>query len=113
MKTKERRDALRLLGLARRGGGVVIGTDASRAALREGRARLVLVAGDASPVQVEKIKRLLTERSVPQVILGDRGALGAAVGKGPVSVVAVTAAPMAAELAKRLGAKASPGPVEE
>ena len=68
----------RLLGLARRAGGVAPGTDAVRRAIREGEAQLILMAGDASSVQLDKIRSTLHDRPIPQVILGDRNTLGAA-----------------------------------
>lgn len=82
--------ALRLLGLARRAGAVAPGTEAVRRAIREGEAQLILMAGDASSVQLEKIQTTLHGRSIPRVILGDRNTLGGAVGLAALSAVAVT-----------------------
>lgn len=79
-----------LLGLARRAGGVVPGTEAVREAVRDGRARLVVLATDASPAQLDKVERTLAGRPAPRVSFGDRSGLGAALGKRPVSAVAVT-----------------------
>ena len=90
MKAKRRAETLRLLGLARRAGAVAPGTDATRRAIRRGEARLVLMAGDASRVQLDKIRKELSNRPIPQVILGDRATLGAAIGKAPVAALAVT-----------------------
>ncbi len=113
--TKESRTAevFRLLGLARRAGAVVPGTDAARQAIRQGEARLVVTAGDASPVQMKKIERTLKNQAIPRVTLGDRAMLGAAVGRGPTSAVVVTGASFAAELTKRLGAECLPDELEE
>lgn len=96
-------EAFHLLGLARRAGSVAPGTDAARRALREGEARLILVAGDASSVQLDKVKSLLKNRRVSWGTLGDRATLGAAVGRGPVSAVAVTADSFADQLKAKLG----------
>ena len=74
------RSALRLLGLARRAGAIAMGTDAVRRAIREGEARLILYATDASSVQLDKIRTTLHDRTIPQAVLGDRDTLGAAVG---------------------------------
>jgi ribosomal protein L7Ae-like RNA K-turn-binding protein len=90
------------LGLARRAGGVAPGTDAVRRAIREGEAQLILIAGDASGVQVKKIRTTLGNRAIPQVILGDRDTLGAALGLGPLSAVAVTHGALAEKLAGQL-----------
>jgi ribosomal protein L7Ae-like RNA K-turn-binding protein len=105
MEERSRRadEALRLLGLARRAGSVAPGTDAARRAAREGEARLILMAGDASGVQLDKIRSILKKRPIPWAILGDRATLGAAVGLGPISAVAVTAGPLAEALARKLG----------
>ena len=82
--------ALELLGLAQRAGAVERGVDAARRAVREGRARLVLIAEDASAAQLKKITSLLEHRSVPCHVAGTRDVLGAAVGGGALSAAAVT-----------------------
>lgn len=94
----------RLLGLARRAGGVAPGTDAVRRAIREGEAQLILMAGDASSVQLDKIRSTLNDRPIPHVILGDRNTLGAAVGLAPLSAVAVTNRSLATQLIAELRA---------
>ena len=96
-------EALRLLGLARRAGCVAPGTDAARRAVRAGEARLVLMADDASSVQLDKIRSTLKNRPIPWGTLGGRATLGAAVGRGPVSAVAVTAESFAEQLSRKLG----------
>lgn len=79
-----------LLGLARRAGAVAPGIEAVRRAIQAGEARLVLTAEDASSVQLDKIRKTMRDRAIPQAILGDRDALGAAVGVASLSAVAVT-----------------------
>jgi ribosomal protein L7Ae-like RNA K-turn-binding protein len=74
-----------------------------RQAIRGGEARVVLLAGDASPAQLDKISRTLNERPIPVARFGDRGALGAAVGLAPLSAVAVTNVPLAERLVAELG----------
>jgi len=93
---------LRLLGLARRAGAVAPGTEAVRRAIREGEAHLILMAGDASSVQMDKIRTTLHEKPIPQVILGDRNTLGAAVGLATLSAVAVTNRSLAYQLIAEL-----------
>ena len=95
-------EVLGLLGLARRAGAVVSGTEAARNAIRQGEARLVFMAEDAADQQLEKVRRTLVNRPIPQAILGDRAILGAAVGRGPVSVVAVTGASFAKQMRRLL-----------
>lgn len=106
-----RPEVLRLLGLARRAGAVAPGTDAVRRAIREGRAQLILFAGDASSVQLDKIRTTLSDRSIPQATLGDRDTLGAAVGLAPLAAVAVTDGSLAGRLLEelRVGGESSDG----
>ena len=92
-----------LLGLARRAGAVVPGTAAVRDSVRSGEAKLVLLAGDASTVQLDKVRRIIERRAVPEAVLGDRAALGAALGTEPVSAVAVTSAHLADRVLAELG----------
>jgi ribosomal protein L7Ae-like RNA K-turn-binding protein len=98
---------LKLLGLARRAGAVAAGTDRARHALQSSKAKLVLVARDASPVQLKKIEGIIRRAAVPMAVLGDRVDLGAAVGGPPLSAVAVTNARLAQEMLRRL-AEAAP-----
>ncbi len=96
--TSRRPSAYRLLGLARRAGAVAPGTEAVRRAIREGEAQLILMAWDASSVQLKKIRTTLHDRAIPQAVLGDRDMLGAAVGLAPLSAVAVTSVSLADRL---------------
>ena len=97
-----RAEALQLLGLAKRAGGVASGVDRTRNALRSGAAALVLVAEDASKAQLGKIEGLLRARRVPCVAVGDRSALGAALGGPPLSAAAVMDEPLAKRILERL-----------
>lgn len=101
METR-RSSALRLLGLARRAGAVAPGTEAVRRALRDGEALLILMAEDASSVQMKKIRTMQDHGSIPRVTLGDRATLGAALGVAKLSVVAVTQASLANRLIEEL-----------
>ena len=104
MKSRSKRSALALLGLARRAGALERGTGSTQRAVKDGRARLVLFADDASEVQRDKVLKLLRHRATPRVILGSRAELGAAVGSAPISAVAVTEAGFASRLASHLAA---------
>ena len=59
---------------------------------------MVLKAGDASAVQLEKIDKLLKDRPIPHAVVGDRATLGAAIGRASVSAVAITNASLAARM---------------
>lgn len=91
-----------LLGLARRAGAVVVGTDAVRSAVRDGRAALVLFAADAAEGQLGKVQGVLRHHPVPVRWMPDRVALGAAVGSGPTTAVAVVASTFGETLARML-----------
>ena len=104
-------DPMALLGMARRAGALAYGTGSTRRAVKEGRARLILFAQDASETQREKVMKLLRHGKTPRATFGTREALGSAVGSAPVSAVAVTDKEFAKELVARLGVE--PGiPVE-
>ena len=96
-------DPMALLGMARRAGALAYGTGSTKRAIKEGRARLVLFAQDASETQRDKVMRLLRHGETPRATLGTREALGSAVGSAPVSAVAVTDREFAKELVARLG----------
>ena len=96
-------DPMALLGMARRAGALAYGTGSTKRALKEGRARLVLFAQDASETQRDKVMKLLRHGKTPRATLGTREALGSAVGSAPISAVAVTDRELAKELVARLG----------
>ena len=96
-------DPIALLGMARRAGALACGTGSTRRALKEGRARLVLFAQDASETQRDKVMKLLRHGKTPRATLGTREALGSALGSAPVSALAVTDRELAKELVARLG----------
>ena len=96
-------DPMALLGMARRAGALAYGTGSTRRALKEGRARLVLFAQDASETQRDKVMKLLRHGKTPRATLGTREALGSALGSAPVSALAVTDRELAKELVARLG----------
>lgn len=96
-------DPLSLLGLAMRAGGVAAGVEATRQAIRSGEAGLVLVAGDGAPGQTEKVRRTLAGSGVPHLETESAEAMGAAVGRPPLTAVAVTDASLAGALRRALG----------
>jgi ribosomal protein L7Ae-like RNA K-turn-binding protein len=64
---------------------------------------LVVFAEDGSDTQRRKILPLAEARGVPTETLGSRSELGAALGSGPLSAVAVTRSSFAKQLMQRLG----------
>jgi ribosomal protein L7Ae-like RNA K-turn-binding protein len=81
---------------------VAAGTDAVREAIRDGRARVVITARDASPAQTAKVRRSLAGHPIPHRSWGSRVELGGAVGVASLAVVAVTHPKLAAEVAEAL-----------
>lgn len=79
-----------LLGMAWRARALEAGTDAVRRAAREGSVHGVILADDSSPTQRQKLVPLLEARGVPFRVGLSRDALGAALGRGPVSAVGLT-----------------------
>ena len=103
-RTKTPED-LSFLGLANRAGAVERGTEAARQAVRRGEAYLVLIARDSSEQQKRKVLKPLEGQGVPFLEIADREALGAAVGRGSLTAVAVTDASFASELERRYSNK--------
>ncbi len=101
METR-RNSALRLLGLAKRAGAVASGIGSVRRAIRDGEALLILMAEDASSVQMNKIRTTKDDESIPRVTLGDRATLGTAVGTSELSAVAITQSSFADRLVEEL-----------
>jgi len=79
----------RMLGLATRAGKVVCGEGRVSDGIRSGKAKLVIVAKDASENTMKKFCNSCEYYSVPQIITDDRFALGEATGKGFAVVMAV------------------------
>jgi len=109
MKGMRRPRVFSLLGLARRAGRVASGTDATRRAIRQGEARLVLLAGDASSVQKDKVVKAIKQHPIPHAVLGDRTTLGTAIGRAPVSAVAVTDESLAKRMLDLIGVELERG----
>lgn len=101
--TKSREtEALGMLGLARRAGAVLVGVDTIRKALRAEGLCAVLVARDASDTQLAKIRGILRHAEVPVRWVSGQTALGAAIGRAPLTAVGVTEKSFAELLARKL-----------
>jgi len=85
-----------LLTMARRMRGVTIGPTGVRAALAEGRVRLVLTSLDLSPDAAASWEQ--RAELVPVRAVLESGSLGALFGRGPVEVAAITVAGLAASI---------------
>ena len=92
-----RRRVLSLLGQARKSGRVTSGTNLVEGALRRGSdgTWLALLAVDASPLVVKRMRKALKAASVPHRTFLHKTELGDALGKSPRSVLLVRNAGMA------------------
>lgn len=95
--------ALRLLGLAARAGGIVPGTDRVRIAARRDELQFVLLANDASANAREKLVPLLTARGIPYEMVASRLELGRAVGRSPLSAVGLVDVSLARRVRELIG----------
>ena len=96
------RKVLGSLGLAMKAGDVVSGEFMTEKAIREGIARLVIVAKDASGNTKQKFADSCHFYHVPYVEFGDKEMLGKAIGKEFRASVAVTNSGFAKAIGKNL-----------
>lgn len=82
--------ALSALGMAMRAGKVVTGDEIVLKAIRTGKAKLVIIAGDASDNTKKKFNDKCHSYEVNLFITHDRASLGRAIGKLDRVVLAVT-----------------------
>ena len=95
---------LGFLGLMRRAGALAIGAEDAYDAVRMGRARLLLVAADASKNTRDGLQNALGERAIPLLPLEESKArLGEAVGVKECAAMAVLDTGFALALCKKLG----------
>ena len=98
-------DALKLLGLALRGGNLALGEEPVADACRTGHARLVMLAADAAGNTADRAARLIGDRNVPLVTLPyEKSQVGFHLGRGTCALLAVTDAGLAAAVMKKLAA---------
>lgn len=69
-----------LLGLARRAGRLVAGTETVMGAVRHGQVALLIVAGDLSVPTRDRLARLAEAHHLPMIVALDRARLGTATG---------------------------------
>lgn len=98
-------EALGLLGLCLRAGKLIAGEEAVSDCVREGKARLLLLAQDAGATTAKRARRAGQERNVPLVRLAvTTQELGAALGRTSCAVCCITDAGFAAAAAKKAAA---------
>ena len=79
-----------LLGIAAKAGRVASGELPATEAIRSGKARLVLIAADASDNTKKRFVSLCRSREIESVSYGEKEELGRIIGKAERSVLAVT-----------------------
>ncbi|EJL39369.1 putative ribosomal protein YlxQ [Brevibacillus agri] len=94
--------AAQLLGIAMRARKIVTGEELVITAVRNGQARLVLLASDASDNTAKKVKDKCSYYGVSCVTTGDRYSLGHAIGKDGRVTVAVTDGKLAESIQRLL-----------
>lgn len=80
----------RMLGLARRAGKLVCGSDAVEKAARRGQVALLILAGDAGPNTTGRLEQVGRVTETPLLTVGDRQTLGHWTGKEERVVVGLT-----------------------
>ena len=93
---------LSLLGLAARGRNLVSGEFSTEKAVKEGKAALVIVSGDASGNTRKMFTNMCTFYKTPIYFYSDKETLGKAIGREMRASVAVTNQGMAAGIIKHL-----------
>jgi ribosomal protein L7Ae-like RNA K-turn-binding protein len=82
--------ALRLIGLARKGGNAAVGEEAVASAVRLGRAKTVLLAADASDRTARRAKALAAEFETEIILLPfSKEELGGSVGRTSCAMLSV------------------------
>lgn len=97
-----RRETLNMLGLAKKAGAVMSGAFLLEQAVHKRKAKLVLLAADASENTRKQVINLCKQRPIPLAVAGDKAELGHALGQGERSCLAVTDDNLAAAIRKRL-----------
>ncbi|MCR5687828.1 MAG: ribosomal L7Ae/L30e/S12e/Gadd45 family protein [Lachnospiraceae bacterium] len=89
---------LQLLGLAQKAGSVASGEFLTETKIKEGRAHLCMVAGDASDNTRKKFSDMCKSHKVPYVAYSDMETIGHAIGKQFRASLCVTDAGLAEQI---------------
>ncbi len=81
---------MRLIGLARRAGKVVLGSDGIEASVRSGKAYFVVLASDAAENTAKRLTDKCKSYDVPFAVVGTKQSLGKISGREEAAAVAVT-----------------------
>ena len=93
---------LSMLGIAAKSGNIKSGEFSTESALKDGQAKLVIVAEDASDNKKKKFKNMCEYRHVPYAVYAPKEILGHCIGKEFRASVAVTDEGIAKTIRKHL-----------
>lgn len=100
----EHNRALGLLSISRKGGNLTVGEEQVGAVARAGRARLLLVASDASDHTVRRARSFVAGTAQPMLLLPfSKDELGQALGVASCAIAAITDVRLAQAFVKALG----------
>lgn len=94
-----------LLGFAQRCGKAASGESASEANLKNGKAKLVILAEDASERTRSNFSRLCDDSGVPFRVFSTKLELGSALGRTPRSIVTILDSNFGESIIKELSGK--------
>ncbi len=99
---KAQLQVLSAIGLAKRAGKLVAGEMAVEQCVRSGKAKLLLIATDASAATKERYQNMASYHEAPWRFALPKDEMGGAIGKGTRAAAAVTDKGLAAMIVKRL-----------
>ena len=95
-----------MIGLARRAGKVIMGTELITLAFPKGKVRLVIIACDSSDGTKEKLTHKCEYYKIPSLVLDiEKEELGALLGKSSVAAVAICDNGFATEIARLVSSR--------
>ncbi|NLY97189.1 MAG: 50S ribosomal protein L7ae [Clostridiaceae bacterium] len=104
MQKNEIKRIYSFIGLAAKANKIVSGGELSEKAIKENKARLVIIAQDAADNTVNKFSELCQKKSITPIRFGYKEELGKTIGKaGSRSVVCITCKHFASGLRKMVG----------
>lgn len=96
-------NVLSFMGLAAKAGKLIYGSEAGSIAARNRRAKLVIVASDASDATKKLMRNKCASNNVPLCEYANIESLSKAVGKGTVSVISVSDEGFAKAILNKIG----------
>lgn len=91
------------IGIARRAGVLFPGSNQVEGVMKDGRARIIVIAEDAGEAVIRKYRLWAQDEKVPIVRKGSKKDLGHAAGMGPHAILAISDPKIAERLMQTLG----------